>query len=203
MRMHGRPKSVFARRLFATFIVCVVHAVPGFTQTNTTDRLRTSATVAATYVASRSAAYDNVALPPNLHVPPAYTDLLEAMLARSATFRRQCARIARATGLSVTLSPEILPPAKRALAMTEISRASNGAMHATIRISSYKRAAELLAHEIEHIIEQLDGVNLATMSRVTSSGVRRCDCSGAEAFETTRAITMGAKVAEEMLQRSP
>ena len=52
---------------------------------------------------------------------------------------------------------------------------------------------ELIAHEFEHIIEQLDGVDLAIMSRLRSTGVKRVN--EVDAFETRRAIVTGLRVA--------
>jgi hypothetical protein len=207
-------KNVGARRntvgsaiwLCAFFGVSVVHAVSGFAQTNTgSDRFRSSLTVARTYVATRSASYENVELPQNFSVPSMYRSLVDSMLLRSATFGRQCARIAAADSLTVVLSAEPPPAGKRVLAWTEILRAnaSNDHVQAVVRIGSPGRAAELIAHELEHVIEQLDGVNLQTMSRVRSTGVRQCDCSGAGAFETERAIAVGQRVAEEMREQGP
>lgn len=55
--------------------------------------------------------------------------------------------------------------------------------------------AELIAHEIEHIIEQLDGIDLGARATLPATGVRRC-ADGA--FETMRAIRTGLAVAGEM-----
>jgi hypothetical protein len=53
---------------------------------------------------------------------------------------------------------------------------------------------ELLAHELEHIIEQLDGIDLAAKAAVARSGVREC-VDGS--FETSRAVRVGTLVALE------
>jgi len=54
----------------------------------------------------------------------------------------------------------------------------------------------LIAHEFEHIIEQLDGVDLPLMASRTASGVHRVP--GSEHFETDRAIAAGHRVSEEV-----
>ena len=71
------------------------------------------------------------------------------------------------------------------------------------RCSSHRRAAaaELIAHEFEHIIEQLDGVDLAIMSRLRSTGVKRV--GEVDAFETRRAIVTGLRVARESAIAAP
>ena len=48
---------------------------------------------------------------------------------------------------------------------------------------------------------QLDGVDLAAKSRLRDSGVRRT--GPLDAFETTRAIVTGRRVAREVLDRAP
>ncbi|MGH9315206.1 MAG: hypothetical protein ACRD1S_18630, partial [Vicinamibacterales bacterium] len=55
------------------------------------------------YVRAHLAALEG-GLPSNLLVPPAYQTLVETMWLRSPTFRRQCARIAGATRLTVVVS---------------------------------------------------------------------------------------------------
>jgi hypothetical protein len=59
-------------------------------------------------------------------------------------------------------------------------------------------AVELLAHELEHVIEQLDDVDLPALQKFADSGVR-VDPAGQ--FETDRAITIGRLVAKEMRNR--
>jgi hypothetical protein len=55
----------------------------------------------------------------------------------------------------------------------------------------------LIAHEFEHIIEQLDGIDLSSRVHLPSSGVSR-GRGEADAFETTRAKRMGVTVAAEV-----
>jgi len=55
----------------------------------------------------------------------------------------------------------------------------------------------LIAHEIEHVIERLDGVDLRARAALPGTGVRLCD-GGDDAFETIRARRAGLAVAEEV-----
>jgi hypothetical protein len=48
------------------------------------------------------------------------------------------------------------------------------------------------------VLEQLDGVDLPAKARLASSGVRACDCGDVTAFETTRAVVTGLRVADEI-----
>ena len=181
-----------------------VHAVSGFAQTNTTatenaDALNSSSTAARVYVAARSAPYDGITLASNLTVTTLYQTVIDTMLARSPTFRRQYSRIAQATGLTIELRTETRPRGLSA-AWTTIFRRQDvpNQRHAVVNVVPGARAVELIAHELEHVIEQLDGVNLREKAALRTSGVRNCDCGDMERFETNRAIAVGLQVAREV-----
>jgi len=53
---------------------------------------------------------------------------------------------------------------------------------------------ELIAHELEHVLERLEGVNFLLGAQVRGSGI---SLSGGT-FETTRAIDAGRRVAREV-----
>ncbi len=58
---------------------------------------------------------------------------------------------------------------------------------------------ELIAHEVEHIIEQLDGLDLARLARLAPVTVW---ATGDQRFETQRATQMGRLVAAEVEARA-
>jgi hypothetical protein len=182
--------------------VAAVHAVSGFTQTNTVldrDARRSSQNAVSIYVAERSAsATDDVTQ--TISLPGTYRPLVAMMLTRSATFRRQCARLAAAPYLSIIIRAEA-PNGTQAPALTRIRREADGRLTATMQLAPSSRTPELIAHEFEHIIEQLDGVDLAIMSRLRSTGVKRV--SEVDAFETRRAIVTGLRVARESAIAAP
>ena len=191
--------------LAALMSVCGVHCVSGFTQTDTDgdgddDALRSSQHAVGVYVAGESAVFDGAACAPNLTVASSYQPLVDTMLARSQTFRRQCARIAAAPYLSVVIRTDP-PVGKRVKALTEIHRVPGGRVEAVVQIGHSADVGELIAHEFEHILEQLDGVDLAVKARLRGSGVRRL--GEINAYETTRAIVTGRRVAREAFQRAP
>ena len=68
---------------------------------------------------------------------------------------------------------------------------------ATVDIVESTHNVELIAHELEHVIEQLDGVDLAAKLRRPNSGVYATGDSG-NLFETTRAKRVGFQVAREV-----
>ncbi len=122
------------------------------------------------------------------------------MLARSPTFRRQCARLAAAPHLTVLIRSDP-PVGTRAGALTAIQAKVAREIEAVVRVGMSHRTAELIAHEIEHIIEQLDGVDLRAKSRLPASGVRHV--WDLDAYETTRAIATGLRVARELSGNEP
>lgn len=147
----------------------------------------------------------NGALPSNIDMHPKLAPIAEALLARSASFVNQCQRLARArvVRIDVTLNPRIPTAVYRAI--TSIERFSSGLIVAHVELALSSEYEELLAHEFEHVIEQLDGVALRRLARVRGSGVMRTETG---AFETKRAIDAGLAVSREVrtvaggLQRS-
>jgi len=146
------------------------------------------------YVAADAVA-SQLALPPNLMVTPMYRPLVESMLRSSPTFRRQCVRLTGEARLTVRLN--MSPPWTRSdiRAKTHMTRRA-GRLTAEIDIFRFNDDIELIAHEIEHVIEQLDGVDLPLRAASGDTGVRALSADAV--FETTRAIRVGQKVAGEV-----
>ena len=112
------------------------------------------------------------------------------LLQRSPTFQKQCERIASAVVLRVSIRVVLSTPSGRA--QTTITRYDTGALRAEVLIRFGEDYYELLAHELEHVLEQVDGVVLsdeisANRAWVTDSG----------AFETRRAFAAGMRVRQE------
>jgi hypothetical protein len=173
----------------------VLHERPAIAQSSSTLE-RVSLTSVHHYVAG-DAIPRQLALPPNLVVSPLYRPLVEAMLRGSPTFRRQCLRIAAEPALTVHLS--VGPPSRRSIhrAMTRLTRNAHGDLAAAIAIGQFEDTQELIAHEFEHVIEQLDGVDLAARAAHPQTGVIRIGPRAA-VYETTRAQRMGLKVVSEL-----
>ena len=161
-------------------------------------RLRSSHDAAREYRSVAAPAFADVRLPPNLVVPAAYQDLLRAMRDRSPTFRRQLLRIENAQHAAIVLETSVPPAHLQAQAWTKIERNSEGRLAAVIHVAPVNRAAELIAHELEHVIEQLDGIDLETKAHQRSTGVRACECGEPGTFETARAVRVGRQVAREV-----
>lgn len=180
--------------------VQIVPAVPGFAQTNSRYRPafaleRTSFGTLREYDAR--AADLSPAVPSNILAPRSYHELLASMARRSATFRRQCLRIAHTPDLVVQLeSRRIAVTGSHVRAETRITR-QGGRMTAIIQLLRLDDPVELIAHEIEHVIEQLDGVDLHARAAATDGGVR-VRTGDDPVFETTRATRAGLLVAAEV-----
>ena len=195
-------KTGTGRIVFLTFLgVCSVSHVSTFAQSDTDrerDLLRSSHDAVRVYVAAREND-DEVRPADNLQISSAYQPLIAAMLSRSPTFRRQYARLTRAPLVSIVLRAD-MPAGRRVEALTQIwSRGASG-VEAVVHVVPSTRTVELIAHELEHIIEQLDGVNLRAKSRLRKSGVRVT--ADSDTFETTRAVLTGQRVAREVLDGS-
>ena len=134
-------------------------------------------------------------LPGNINVLTFHRELVARMLQTSPTFKRQCARIGKAmSSLSVELREAPTGATNGARAQTIINHRRDGRAQAQVFLSTDHRAAsvELIAHEFEHILEYLDGVDYGRGER---TGQVRGSISGA--LETRRAIAVGRQVARE------
>lgn len=134
-----------------------------------------------------------IQLPENIVVAPGYRAWIVDLIARSPTLRRQCAAIARSAEVRVSLDST-----RRMIghdrARTQFTRDTAGTLWATITIPMTREFAELLAHELEHVVEQIEGVNLKRMALVRDSGVREV---ARNVFETSRALAAGRAAAGE------
>ena len=131
-----------------------------------------------------------VAPPSNVRAGMLQQQFIE-LLQRSATFRQQCARIAATRVLRVTLHVgRTMDPLARA--QTIINRYEAGGIRAEVTLRFAEDYLELLAHEFEHIIEQVEGVSLRNEEL---QGRAWRTPSGA--FETRRAFDAGVRAREE------
>jgi len=114
-----------------------------------------------------------------------------ALLHASDTFRAQCQRIAADARVRVRL--EIVASVEAGgRAQTALRRFRSGTLVADVELLFGENYRELLAHEFEHIIEQIEGVDL---SREAADG-RAWRLPGG-AFETRRAFLVGVQVLRE------
>ena len=133
-------------------------------------------------------------LPQNLELAADLVPIVAQLHAQSATFRAQCDRIAQAQNVHVCLNLDV-NIRHSCRAFTVITR-RRGVLRAEVHVPpAGVQLGELLGHEFEHIVEQIEGLNLRALARVRDSGVREVEF---ELFETDRAQLAGKTVGEEL-----
>jgi hypothetical protein len=142
-------------------------------------------------VAYMASATCESSLPFNIDAGMLQSNVIE-LLQRSATFQQQCRRIeaVRVLRVTVRVGTAIAPGA---LAQTVITRYDAGAIRAEVTLRFSEDYMLLLAHEFEHIIEQVEGVDLREQA---ASGRAWRTPSGA--WETRRAASVGVRVRQEL-----
>ena len=140
---------------------------------------------------------DAPGLPPSIALETGLEPIVRWTLENSPTFRRQCRVLAAASQLTATVRVTARTPDSNERALSVVRRAPSGRIDVSIEIHNSSNLSELLGHEFEHVIEQLDGVDL---QRLQSSGEARRIESGA--FETRRAIAAGQRVSAEVLDNA-
>ncbi len=152
------------------------------------------AVVAEAQSAAPRALPPDLVLPSNLVVPDVIQPLVTAMWQRSPTFRRQCARLAETPGVVVRL--EVTRRTGHAVAIAQVKRHAEG-IEAALQIEWRKPDlyVEHVAHELEHVLEHVDGVDIARLERQGLDGVMKV----AGIYETARARAVGRVVAREAL----
>ena len=150
--------------------------------------------------ASRVAACDAAtpALPDSIALEHGLQPVVQSLLERSPKFRQQCRALAAAPHLRAKVSVSFQSAIGATRARTSFRQGQWGALAAEIEIRSALELTELIAHEFEHLIEQLDGVDLKALAR-EGEAHRLAD----GAFETDRAIAAGQQVAGEVLNNTP
>ena len=135
-----------------------------------------------------------VSLPPTVAIDDSLRDRLEEAITVSPTLQRQLAVVAGAPAIvEVRASLARLPAFRRAEAT--IDRYQSGFIRARILLPPNADFVELLAHELEHVVEQIEGVDLAALER---AGLASRDSGGV--FETVRARDAGRAAAMEVEQ---
>lgn len=132
-------------------------------------------------------------LPANVDMPRDLARVLRRIYERSPTFRAQCERVARAENLRVTVRIDTRIPS-RCRAFTIVRRQGYD-IHAEVHLPVSNALIELVGHEFEHVIEQIEGLDLKRLARVKGSGVREAE---PRVFETDRAQSAGRVVAAEV-----
>lgn len=135
------------------------------------------------------------ALPPNITVAPELQDVVADMLRQSGTFRSQVRLLGNMRNVLVRIRLESYPGPVRAIrAQSDLARHEFGGITAFVHVWSRADAIELIAHELEHILEFAAGTNyrmLAVLEPGSAWELRN------GSFETARAVDAGLRVKSE------
>ena len=131
-------------------------------------------------------------IPSNVELAHDLERVLGRIYDRSPAFRAQCERIASATNLRVRVRIDTSIPGY-CRAFTIIQR-RGGDIRADVHLPPTSDLIELVGHEFEHLLEQIEGLDLRRLVRVKGSGVHEVD---GRVFETERAQAAGRVVAAE------
>jgi hypothetical protein len=137
----------------------------------------------------------------NIWIQPELRPLLLEVHAASPTFRDLSRFIDRQQRVVVSIAIEPAMAEDLACrAQCEMRLYSSGLLMARIRLPSSRDAAELVAHELEHVRERLEGVNVAKAYADRRPGVFRLRDGR---FETLRARDLGLRVKQEVDRARP
>ena len=139
-------------------------------------------------------------VPDNIIVDEPLTDVVAEMLRGSHTFRNQCRRLGMTRLLRVRVSTDLKTRWSGPLecnATGTIRRYQYGRVDADVRLFTLVNAQGLIAHELEHVREYVEGINYLATS-IQHPGRVWITLRGH--YETARAIDAGEQVASEMSQ---
>jgi hypothetical protein len=120
-------------------------------------------------------------------------EVIEEMWDRSATFRQACVELAEARAV-VHFKWDVGDGQSRA--KTGMQR-RDGVVVAMVSVPTGSDIVELVAHELQHVIEHARGLDYKAEADRPGSGVWRTD-GPLEKYETQAAIDAGRQVAKEV-----
>lgn len=132
-------------------------------------------------------------LPGHIAVPRQLLSRIRTMLERSPTFRRQCRRLAEASWVHVAIRIEP-GPGLGYRASTVIQRPQPRLVVAIVSLQAMTDPAVWISHEFEHLLEQVDEVDLRRLARGGAGAWPTVDGM----LETGRAIRAGETVLDEV-----
>ena len=136
-------------------------------------------------------------LPANIRTTLELRDAVASLLARSPTLRAQCEKIAAAPKTYVTVEYRVGPFSAQTRARSTARRFPSGLLMVDVEIPpASQEFAELLAHELEHVTEFIEGVDFKALAQSTDSGIVQCGIAGS--FESVRAQQAGRAAAAEI-----
>jgi hypothetical protein len=153
--------------------------------------------------AVRGSEISSFTVPQNIQVDAGLADIVERVLQASLTFRNQCRRLGRLPHVRVRLILDLAGPGEgqsRCRAQCVMARYEFGHIDAAVRLWSVENAPELIAHELEHVLEYAEGTNYRMLSLRPATGVW---VTRNGHFESARAIDAGERVVKEIARSRP
>jgi hypothetical protein len=198
-----RLREVTLFLLFFVWTWCTAPAIAGGAETPDKSKLVPQSTQATpssviSVADASSLSHDGellTDLPPNLRVPRDLRQVLEQALRRSPTLQRQMQTLLHTQRVRMSVSYGGLRGMRLFQARSIVRHHQWGALVVDTTLFAPADMVELFAHEMEHVCEQIEGVDLRALAGSRDSGVY--DIGGH--FETQRAINAGHRVAREML----
>ena len=121
---------------------------------------------------------------------PTVRPVVEKGMERSETIRRQCQELAAARAV-VVLEWGVMDSQTHARTVMEVR---DGVVVASVKLPPLGDIIVLMAHELQHVIEQTRGLDLRAEAKRAGSGVWQSRGS----YETQAAIDVSRQVAEEL-----
>jgi hypothetical protein len=134
--------------------------------------------------------------PANIVVQPQLRAAVAQLWEGSPTFRAQCLKIGeqKRYRVAVVIEPS-LSLTRNWRAQCVLRTYSSGLVTARVMVPYSRQVTELIPHELEHIIEHIDGLNVKR--EASRSGTDAYDAGGGR-FETVRALRMGRQARQEL-----
>jgi hypothetical protein len=135
--------------------------------------------------------------PSNIWVQQDLRETMTALWETSPTFRAQCEKIGAQRRYHVHIVTDAsMVLHRRCRAQCTMRTFTSGLVMARIAVPDKHELNELIPHELEHVIEHIDGVDLRRILVKGGAGVFEV---GDGRLETARAISAGRKVRDEMV----
>ena len=133
--------------------------------------------------------------PCRMVVQPPLLQVVDDAWKKSESFRQQCGALAEKRAVA-SIAPG--PDRSGSRALTRITFANDGVVVGRVSVPLGLDTVEYIAHELEHILERAEGVDLPRESGRRDSGV----WIALDGYETQRAIERGRQVAREVSESS-
>ena len=134
--------------------------------------------------------------PANIVVQAGLRAVVAQLWEGSPTFRAQCQKIGeqKRYRVAVVLEPS-LTLSRNCRAQCVLRVYSSGFVTARVMVPHGRQVTELIPHELEHIVEHIEGVNVK--SEVSRGGTGAFDAGGGR-VETVRAMRVGRQARQEL-----